>query len=211
MTQPVAYVAGLLAATTLLFGISFANAQRFQDAEDASAARPAKSGATRDILRCSAGAADIMFSSDGGRSRSPGAVRGSYDAGHNDHRRRKAFLVVGRRLPARFAHPSGGKLEIRYGRRPAGNLVPAHRTQTGRHQTCLAYVVQNNYAEKDAAGAGAGVYSASSARPARRTAFTGPHRRAMRARLANSSRRPRRKDTKPGRGARPITATTIGY
>ena len=92
---------------------------------------------------------------------------------------------------------AAGRLEILYRR--------IGRNELDAIQTCLAYVdAQNEYAEKDRTGAGsASMRSASSVRPARRMVFTGPHRMATRARWANWPRRPRPKDTRPGRGRMP--------
>ena len=95
------HVAGLLAAATLLFGMSFANAQQaFKTPEDASAALAAaiKSGATRDILKVlGRDAADIMFSGDETADREARErFVGAYDAKHNVIiEGEKAFLVVG--------------------------------------------------------------------------------------------------------------------
>ena len=99
-----------------------------------------------------------------GGSRSPRAVRGGLRRqAQCDHRRRKGLSGRrGRRFPAAdSAHPSkagwkfdtaAGRLEILYRR--------IGRNELDAIQTCLAYVdAQNEYAEKDRTGAGAGVYA----------------------------------------------------
>lgn len=161
--------AGLLAAVSLLFGMSFANAQQvFKTPEDASAALAAaiKSGATRDILKVlGRNAVDIMFSGDETADREARErFVGAYDAKHNVIiEGEKAFLVVGADdfpLPIPLIHKApnwkfdtaAGRLEVLYRR--------IGRNELDAIQTCLAYVdAQNEYAEKDRTGAGAGVYA----------------------------------------------------
>ena len=163
------HVAGLLAAATLLFGMSFANAQQaFKTPEDASAALAAaiKSGATKDILKVlGRNAVDIMFSGDETADREARErFVGAYDAKHNVIiEGEKAFLVVGADdfpLPIPLTRKAenwkfdtaAGRLEVLYRR--------IGRNELDAIQTCLAYVdAQNEYAEKDRTGAGAGVYA----------------------------------------------------
>ena len=215
------HAAGLMAAAILLLAISSASAQRvFQTPEDAATAlaNAIKSGATRDLLNVlGRDAEDIMVSGDEVADREARErFVGAWDAKHNVIiEGEKAFLVVGtddfpmpipltRQKAGWKFDTAAGRLEILYRR--------IGRNELDAIQTCLAYVdAQNEYAEKDRTGAGAGVYAERIVSPpARKTAFTGPHPMAMQVRSANSSRRPPPKDTRPGQGARHITATTTG-
>jgi hypothetical protein len=160
---------GLIAAAILLLVTSSASAQRvFQTPEDAATAlaNAIKSGATRDILKVlGRDAEDIMVSGDEVEDREARErFVGAYDAKHDvivegD----KAFLVVGTDdspLPIPLTRQkagwkfdtAAGRLEILYRR--------IGRNELDAIQTCLAYVdAQNEYAEKDRTGAGAGVYA----------------------------------------------------
>jgi hypothetical protein len=160
---------GLIAAAILLLVTSSASAQRvFQTPEDAATAlaNAIKSGATRDILKVlGRDAEDIMVSGDEVADREARErFVGAYDAKRDviiegD----KAFLVVGTDdspLPIPLTRQkagwkfdtAAGRLEILYRR--------IGRNELDAIQTCLAYVdAQNEYAEKDRTGAGAGVYA----------------------------------------------------
>jgi hypothetical protein len=161
--------AGLMAAAILLLAISSANAQQvFPTPEDAATAlaNAIKSGATRDILKVlGPDAEDIMVSGDEVADREARErFVGAYDARHNVIiEGEKASLVVGADdfpLPIPLTRQkagwkfdaAAGRLEILYRR--------IGRNELDAIQTSLAYVdAQNEYAEKDRTGAGAGVYA----------------------------------------------------
>ena len=142
---------------------------------------------------------------------------GAYDTKHNVVvEGEKAFVVVGADdfpLPIPLTRQkagwkfdaAAGRLEILYRR--------IGRNELDAIQTCLAYVdAQKEYADKDRTGAGTGVYAQRIVSAPRQEgrAVLAAHRRAMPVRSASSSRRPRPKDTRRGKGARRITATTTG-
>jgi len=158
-----------MAAAALLLAISSASAQQvFQTPEDAAVAlaNAIKSGAGKDLLKVlGRDAEDIMASGDEVADReSRERFVGAYDARHNVIiEGEKAFLIVGTDdfpLPIPLTRQKAGwkfdtvagRLEILYRR--------IGRNELDAIQTCLAYVdAQNEYAEKDRAGAGAGVYA----------------------------------------------------
>ena len=125
-----------------------------------------KSGASKDLLKVlGRDAEDIMASGDEVADReSRERFVGAYDARHNVIiEGEKAFLIVGTDdfpLPIPLTRQKAGwkfdtvagRLEILYRR--------IGRNELDAIQTCLAYVdAQNEYAEKDRTGAGAGVYA----------------------------------------------------
>ncbi|MFG3593747.1 DUF2950 domain-containing protein [Bradyrhizobium sp. RDI18] len=158
-----------MAAVILLLAMSFANAQQvFKTPEDGATALATaiKSGTTRDIRKVlGRDGEDIMFSGDEVADREARErFVGTYDAKHNviidgD----KAFLVIGaddfpfpipltRQKAGWKFDTAAGRLEILYRR--------IGRNELDAIQTCLAYVdAQNEYAEKDRTGVGAGVYA----------------------------------------------------
>jgi hypothetical protein len=158
-----------MAAIILLLTISSASAQRtFPTPEDAATALVSaiKSGATLDILQVlGPDAEDIMVSGDEVADREARErFIGAYDAKHHviiDGE--KAVLAVGtddfplpipltRKKAGWKFDTAAGRLEILYRR--------IGRNELDAIQTCLAYVdAQNEYAEKDRTGAGAGVYA----------------------------------------------------
>jgi Protein of unknown function (DUF2950) len=159
----------LMAVAILLLTISSASAQQvFQTPEDAATAlaNAVKSGAARDILKVlGPDAVDIMLSGDEVADREARErFVGAYDTKHNVNiEGEKAFVVVGADdfpLPIPLTHQkagwkfdtAAGRLEILYRR--------IGRNELDAIQTCLAYVdAQNEYAEKDRTGEGAGVYA----------------------------------------------------
>jgi hypothetical protein len=161
--------AGLVAAAILLLGISSAGAQQnFQTPEEADTAlaNAVKSGATRDLLKVlGPDAEDIMLSGDEVADREARErFVGAYDAKHKvTVEGDKASLILGNDdypLPIPLTRQkagwkfdtAAGRLEILYRR--------IGRNELDAIQTCLAYVdAQNEYAEKDRTGAGAGVYA----------------------------------------------------
>jgi hypothetical protein len=160
---------GPMAAAALLLAMSSASAQQvFQTPEDAAVAlaNAIKSGASKDLLKVlGRDAEDIMASGDEVADReSRERFVGAYDARHNVIiEGEKAFLIVGTDdfpLPIPLTRQKAGwkfdtvagRLEILYRR--------IGRNELDAIQTCLAYVdAQNEYAEKDRTGAGAGVYA----------------------------------------------------
>ena len=163
------HVIGLFAAVALLLGISSANAQQvFKTPEEAATALAAavKSGDTRDVVKVlGRDGVDIMFSGDEVADREARErFVGAYDARHNvTVEGDKAFLVMGADdfpLPIPLIRQdtswkfdtAAGRLEVLYRR--------IGRNELDAIQTSLAYVdAQNEYAEKDRAGAGPGVYA----------------------------------------------------
>ena len=159
----------LMAAAILLLTISSASAQQvFQTPEEAATAlaTAVKSGAARDIRKVlGPDAEDIMLSGDEVADREArDRFVGAYDAKHNVIiEGEKAFVVVGADdfpLPIPLTRQkagwkfdtAAGRLEILYRR--------IGRNELDAIQTCLAYVdAQNEYAEKDRTGEGAGVYA----------------------------------------------------
>jgi len=159
----------LMAVAILLLTISSASAQQvFQTPEDAATAlaNAVKSGAARDILKVlGPDAVDIMLSGDEVADREARErFVGAYDTKHNVNiEGEKAFVVVGADdfpLPIPLTRQkagwkfdtAAGRLEILYRR--------IGRNELDAIQTCLAYVdAQNEYAEKDRTGEGAGVYA----------------------------------------------------
>jgi hypothetical protein len=163
------HAAGFMTAAILLLAISSASAQRvFQTAEDAATAlaNAIKSSATLDLLGVlGRHAEDIMVSGDAVADREArDQFVGAWDAKHNVIiEGEKAFVVVGTDdfpMPIPLTRQKGGwkfdtaagRLEILYRR--------IGRNELDAIQTCLAYVdAQNEYADKDRTGAGAGVYA----------------------------------------------------
>jgi hypothetical protein len=161
--------AHLIAAFGLLLAISPANAQRsFQTPDEAVTALVdgIKSGTTRDMMRVlGAEAEGIIFSGDEVADREARQrFVGAWDAKHKAVvEGDKATLVLGnddfpfpiplvRQKTAWKFDTTAGRLEILYRR--------IGRNELDAIQTCLAYVdAQNEYAEKDRAGAGIGVYA----------------------------------------------------
>jgi hypothetical protein len=141
----------------------------------------------------------------------------SYDAKHQitTNGDSKAILVIGDNdypFPIPLIRKAGkwsfdteeGRREILYRR--------IGRNELDAIQVCLAYVdAQDEYAEKDRTGAGAGVYAEHFiSNPGKKDGLYWPMRRATRrARSASCSRRRRRRATRPTRAVRRITATTI--
>jgi hypothetical protein len=163
------HAAGFMAVAILLLAISSVSAQQvFQTPEDAAAALAdaIKSGTTRDIRKVlGRDAGDIMLSGDEVADREARErFVGAWEAKHSVViEGEKAFLVVGADdfpLPIPITRQkagwkfdtAAGRLEILYRR--------IGRNELDAIQTCLAYVdAQNEYAEKDRTGAGAGVYA----------------------------------------------------
>jgi hypothetical protein len=209
------HAAGLITAAVLVLAASSASAQQvFPTPEDAATALAGaiKSDTTRDLRKVlGQDATDIMLSGDEVADREARErFVGAYDTKHNVVvEGEKAFVVVGADdfpLPIPLTRQkagwkfdaAAGRLEILYRR--------IGRNELDAIQTCRAYVdAQEEYADKDRTGAGAGVYAQRIV-----SGCSGRHRRAMPVRSARSSRRPRPKDTRRGKGARRITATTIG-
>jgi hypothetical protein len=163
------HFAGPMAAAILLLAISSASAQQvFQTPEDAAVAlaNAIKSGARKDLLRVLGRDAEVIMASGDEVADRESRERfvGAYDARHNVIiEGEKAFLIVGtddfplpipliRQKAGWKFDTAAGRLEILYRR--------IGRNELDAIQTCLAYVdAQNQYAEKDRTGAGAGVYA----------------------------------------------------
>jgi hypothetical protein len=163
------HAAGFMTSAILLLTISSASAQRvFQTPEDAATAlaNAIKSSATLDLLSVlGRHAEDIMVSGDAVADREArDQFVSAWNAKHNVIiEGEKAFLVVGtddfpmpiplvRQKAGWKFDTAAGRLEILYRR--------IGRNELDAIQTCLAYVdAQNEYAEKDRAGAGPGVYA----------------------------------------------------
>jgi hypothetical protein len=161
---------GLVAASIAVLAITAAHAQQsFNSPEEAAQALAAavKSGATKEMVKVlGPDAAEIVESGD---SAADSGLRerflAAYDARHSlsFDGDKKAVLIVG---PDDFSFPiplvrdkggwefdtATGRLEILYRR--------IGRNELDAIQTCLAYVdAQNEYADKNPAGAGRGVYA----------------------------------------------------
>ena len=159
----------LTGAAILLLTISSASAQQvFQTPEDAATAlaNAVKSGQKGDLLKVlGRNAEDIMLSGDEVADREARErFVGAWDAKHNVViEGKKALLFVGsddfllpipliRQTAGWKFNTAVGRLEILYRR--------IGRNELDAIQTCLAYVdAQNEYADKDRTGAGAGVYA----------------------------------------------------
>jgi hypothetical protein len=159
----------LIAAFSLLFAISPASAQRaFQTPEEAATALAdgIKSGTTREMMKVLGSDAEgIIFSGDEvADSEARQRFVGAYDAKHKvTIEGDRATLVMGnddfpfpiplvRQKSGWKFDTAAGRLEILYRR--------IGRNELDAIQTCLAYVdAQNEYADKDRTGAGAGVYA----------------------------------------------------
>jgi hypothetical protein len=223
MTKHLEYGAGLFAVMALLLGLSSAHAQQaFKTPEEAATALAAavKSGVTKDLFQVlGRDGVDIMFSGDDVADREARErFVGAYDTRHSvTVEGDKATLVVGTDdfpLPIPLVRQGTGNWKFDTA---AGRLEVLYR-RIGRNeldaiQASLAYVdAQNEYARKIVpAPDPASMHGASSAPPARRTACIGLLRRPMRARLANSSPRPRKRDTRREQDARRTTATTTAF
>jgi hypothetical protein len=159
----------LIAAFSVLLAISPASAQRaFQTPEEAATALAdgIKSGTTREMMKVLGSDAEgIIFSGDEVSDREARQrFVGAYDAKHQvTIEGNKATLIMGNDdfpFPVPLVHQksgwkfdtAAGRLEILYRR--------IGRNELDAIQTCLAYVdAQNEYADKDRTGAGAGVYA----------------------------------------------------
>jgi hypothetical protein len=159
----------LIAAVGLLLVISPASAQRtFQTPEEAATALAdgIKSGTTREMMKVLGSDAEgIIFSGDEvADSEARQRFVGAYDAKHKvTIEGDRATLVMGnddfpfpiplvRQKAGWKFDTAAGRLEILYRR--------IGRNELDAIQTCLAYVdAQNEYADKDRTGAGAGVYA----------------------------------------------------
>ncbi len=162
-------VSGLVAAAMLILPITAAGAQESFPSPDAAAealAAAVRSGPKNVLKVLGSNAEDIIFSGDTvADAETRQRFIAAYDAKHavNVEGDKKATLIVG---PDDFPFPiplfhtrkgwefdtDAGRLEILYRR--------IGRNELETIQTCLAYVdAQNDYAEKDRTGAGAGVYA----------------------------------------------------
>jgi Protein of unknown function (DUF2950) len=159
----------LIASFSLLLAISPASAQRaFQTPEEAATALAdgIKSGTTREMMKVLGSDAEgIIFSGDEvADSEARQRFVGAYDAKHKvTIEGDRASLVMGnddfpfpiplvRQKTGWKFDTAAGRLEILYRR--------IGRNELDAIQTCLAYVdAQNEYADKDRTGAGAGVYA----------------------------------------------------
>ena len=217
------HAVALLAAATLLLGLSPANAQQVFKTPEEAATALAAAVKIRHAERYPQGArpgwrGDRVLGDEVADREARQRFVGAYDTKHNvTVEGEKAVLVVGADdfpLPIPLVtvrRRTGSSIRPLAGLKSCTGALGATNSTLFRPALPMSMRRTNTPRRIAPVPDPASMRGASSVPPARRTASIGRRQTAMRARLANSSPRPRRKDTRRGQGVRRITATTTAF